>query len=64
MFEVEIMREDEAVKVGSCSHPLHVLQRPSYYTGSVLVVFTFGLAKPATIGILFWREVGDILLGR
>uniref|UniRef100_A0A9L0ILB7 Guanylate cyclase domain-containing protein n=1 Tax=Equus asinus TaxID=9793 RepID=A0A9L0ILB7_EQUAS len=33
MFEVEIMREDEAVKVGGWSHPLHILKRPSYYTG-------------------------------
>lgn len=33
MFEVEIMREDEAVKVGGCSHPLHILKRPFYCTG-------------------------------
>lgn len=28
MFEVEIMKEDEAVKVRSWHHPLHILQRP------------------------------------
>lgn len=33
MFEVEIMREDEAVKVGGWSHPLHILRRLSSYTG-------------------------------
>lgn len=32
MFEVEIMKEDEAVKVGSWHHPLHILQRPFYCT--------------------------------
>lgn len=33
MFEVEIVREDEAVKVGDCSHLLHILNRPFCYTG-------------------------------
>lgn len=63
MFEVEIMREDEAVKVGGWSHLPNVLKRPSYYTGQCS-----GGAQhqtpPTTTGTLFWREVRDILAGR
>lgn len=32
MFEVEIMKEHEAVKVGGWPHPLHILKRPFYCT--------------------------------
>lgn len=33
MFEVEIMREDEAVKVGDWPYLWHILKRPFCYTG-------------------------------
>ena len=38
MFEVEIMREDEAVKVGGWSHPLKVLKVLPTTQGSTLAV--------------------------
>lgn len=63
MFEVEIMREDEAVKVGGWSHPLKVLKRTSCCTGQ----YSGGAqhqAKPVTTGTLFWREVRDTLPGK
>lgn len=60
MFEVEIVKEDEAVKVGGWHYLLHVLKRPTT-PGSPLVVVTYCLAKPTTIGTLFWREVVDTL---
>lgn len=61
MFEVEIMREDEAVKVGGWSHPLNVLKRPSYCIGQCSGGAQHQ-TRPTT-GTLFWREVRDLLPG-
>lgn len=61
MFEVEIMKEDEAVKVGGWHRPFPFCKGLSTAHGRQCSGGgTYCLTKTTTVGTLFWREVGDI----